>query len=103
MTAIVSGFEYGNKDSVSDQYANFGGQGQYNRVVKVNSSSTVVCTGSYFGPSAFIIENKTNVTLTPVTGNALATTGLIVGEIYPIGLRQVTIGATGVVYLLYKT
>ena len=79
-----------------------GNLGEYNRATKVASSTTFFATGSNEG-AGFLVENKTNVTIECSSGGTIAGTGLIVGDVYPIGVKRVTIGATGVAYVLHKS
>ena len=75
--------------------------GDYNRVTKVNSSTTVAFTGSKAG-AGFIVENVTNVTIHAAGGGTLPGSTLTADTLYPIGVNKVTIAATGVVYVLHR-
>jgi hypothetical protein len=76
-----------------------GNLGEFNSATKVLSNTSVAFSGSNEG-RAFLVENKSNVTIECSNGGTIAGTGLIVGEVYPIGVKKVTIAATGVVYVL---
>lgn len=76
-----------------------GNLGEYNSATKVLSNTSVAFSGSNEG-RAFLVENKSNVTIECSNGGTIAGTGLIAGEVYPIGVKKVTIAATGVVYVL---
>ena len=75
--------------------------GDYNGITKVNSSTTVDFSGSNAG-AGFIVENVTNVTIHGAGGGSLPGSTLLIDTLYPIGVKQVAIGATGVVYVLHK-
>ena len=76
-----------------------GNLGEFNSATKVLSNTSVAFSGSNEG-RAFLVENKSNVTIECSNGGTIAGTGLIAGEVYPIGVKKVTIAATGVVYVL---
>tara|TARA_Y100000592_G_scaffold83586_1_gene133553 strand:- start:384 stop:653 length:270 start_codon:yes stop_codon:yes gene_type:complete len=76
-----------------------GNLGEYNTATKVASNTSVAFSGSNEG-RAFLVENKSNVTIECSNGGTIAGTGLIAGEVYPIGVKKVTIASTGVVYVL---
>ena len=76
-----------------------GNLGDYNHAQKVASSTTVAFSGSNEG-RAFLVENKSNVTIHCSAGGTIDGTGLVAGTVYPIGVQKVTIGSTGVVYVL---
>ena len=76
-----------------------GNLGEYNSSTKVDSNTEVAFSGSSEG-RAFLVENKGNVTIHCSNGGTIAGTGLIAGEIYPIGVKKVTIANTGVIYVL---
>ena len=75
--------------------------GDYNRVTKVASSTTFHATGSNAG-AAFICEVVTNVVITAADGGTIPGTSLTADTLYPIGTRKVTIGASGIVYVLHR-
>jgi len=75
--------------------------GDYNGITKVNSSTTVDFTGSNAG-AGFIVEDVTNVTIHGSGGGTLPGTTLTADTLYPIGVKKVVIGATGVVYVLHR-
>ena len=75
--------------------------GDYNRITKVDSSTTFECTGSNVG-AAFICEVVTNVIIHAADGGIIPGTALTADALYPIGTRKVTIGASGVVYVLHR-
>ena len=76
-----------------------GNLGDYNHAQKVDSSTTVAFSGSNEG-RAFLVENKSNVTIECSGGGTIVGTGLTAGNLYEIGVKKVTIGSTGVVYVL---
>ena len=76
-----------------------GNLGTYNKSTKVLSNTTIAFSGSDEG-AAFLVENKSNVTIECSGGGTIAGTGLVAGTLYPIGVQKVTIAATGVVYVL---
>jgi len=76
-----------------------GNLGEYNSATKVLSNTSVAFSGSNEG-RAFLVENKSNVTIECSNGGTIAGTGLIAGEVYPIGVKKVTIAASGVIYVL---
>mgnify|MGYP003661650509 FL=1 len=73
--------------------------GVYNKSTKVAASTMMAFTGSNEG-RAFLIENKTNVTVECSNGGTILGTGLLAGTVYEIGVRKVANGADGVVYVL---
>jgi hypothetical protein len=75
--------------------------GDYNGITKVLSSTTVDFTGSNAG-AGFIVENTTNVVVHAAGGGTLPTAALNTKTLYPIGVKKVVIGGTGVVYVLHK-
>ena len=76
-----------------------GNLGEYNNIIKVNSSTTFEATGSNEA-SAFIVENATNVVVHASGGGTIPGSSVTAKEVIPIGVKRVVIGATGVVYLL---
>ena len=75
--------------------------GDYNKVTKVNSATTVAFSGSNAG-AGFIVENVTNVTIHAAMGGTLPGSALLIDTFYPIGVKKVVIAATGVVYVLHR-
>mgnify|MGYP003651233338 FL=1 len=75
--------------------------GDYNKVTEVASSTTFHATGSNSG-AGFIVENLTNVVIHCSSGGTLDSGQLSTKTLYPIGVRKVVIGATGVVYVLHR-
>ena len=73
----------------------------YSTTHAVGPSSTYNATGSNFKPSAFFIQAGSNYTLTPLDGGATLTTGLIVGQIYPIALKKI-VNTSGTTVVLLK-
>ena len=67
----------------------------------VSASTTYNSTGSNFRPTAFYVQAGTNYTLTPLDGGATLTTGLIVGQIYPIALKKI-VNVSGTTVVLLK-
>jgi len=76
--------------------------GDYNGSTKVNSSTTVNFTGSNAPGAGFIVEDRTNVTITTVDGGEIAGTAVNQKVFYPFGVKTVAIGATGIVYVLHR-
>ena len=75
--------------------------GDYNRVTKVPSSTTFHATGSNAG-AGFIVENLTNVVVHCAGGGTFPNTTLLVDTVYPIGVKKVVIGSSGVVHVLHR-
>ena len=75
--------------------------GDYNRVTPVASSTTFHATGSNAG-AGFIVENTTNVVIHCASGGTLGPNQLSTKTVYPIGVKKVVIGGTGVVYVLHR-
>ena len=76
-----------------------GNLGVYNKIIKVDSSTTFHAPGSNEA-SAFIVENATNVVVHASGGGTIPGSSVTAKEVVPIGVKKVVIGATGVVYLL---
>ncbi len=76
-----------------------GNGGKYNTSTKVASSTAVAFSGSNEG-RAFLVQNASNVTVECSGGGEIVGTGLTAGTLYEIGVQKVTIGNTGVVYVL---
>ena len=76
-----------------------GNLGVYNKIIKVDSSTTFQATGSNEA-SAFIVEDATNVVVHASGGGTIPGSSVTAKEVVPIGVKKVVIGATGVVYLL---
>ena len=76
--------------------------GEYNKITKVGSSTQADFTGSEAG-AAFICENVSNVVIQPMNGgDSIPGTSLTADTLYPIGVKQVVIGSSGVVYVLHR-
>ncbi|MBT6402440.1 hypothetical protein HOK09_03195 [Candidatus Woesearchaeota archaeon] len=75
--------------------------GDYNGITKVLSSTTVAFTGSNAG-AAFICEVVTNVVVHGSGGGTIPGTSLTADTLYPIGVKKVAIGASGIVYVLHR-
>ena len=75
--------------------------GDYNDVVRVGPNTTSYFTGSYAG-AGFIVENVTNVVITTAGGGTLPGSTLTADTLYPIGVKQVVNGASGIVYVLKR-
>jgi len=75
--------------------------GDYNRVTEVASSTTFHSTGSNAG-AGFIIEDVTNVVIHCTHGGVLSGDQCTVKVLYPIGVKKVVIGASGVVHVLHR-
>tara|TARA_Y100001938_G_C7763671_1_gene269785 strand:- start:227 stop:514 length:288 start_codon:yes stop_codon:yes gene_type:complete len=75
--------------------------GDYNRITKVASSTTFYATGSNAG-AGFICEVVTNVVIHGASGGTIPGTALTADTLYPIGVKKVTIGSSGIVYVLHR-
>ena len=75
--------------------------GEYNGVVRVASNTTVDFTGSAAG-AGFIVENVSNVVIHTPGGGTLPGSALTADTLYPIGVKQVAIGNSGIVYVLKR-
>ena len=75
--------------------------GDYNKVTEVTASTTFHATGSNSG-AGFIVENLTNVVIHCASGGTLDSGQLSTKTLYPIGVRKVVIGSTGVVHVLHR-
>jgi len=76
--------------------------GEYNKITKVASSTTVAFTGSN-AAAGFICENISNVSIEASNGgDVIPGTSLTADTLYPIGVRRVTIGSSGIVFVLHK-
>ena len=75
--------------------------GDYNKVTEVTASTTFHATGSNSG-AGFIVENLTNVVIHCASGGTLDSWQLSTKTLYPIGVRKVVIGSTGVVHVLHR-
>ena len=75
--------------------------GDYNRVTPVASSTTFYATGSNAG-AGFIIENVTNVVIHCAGGGTLNGDQCTVKVLYPIGVKKVVNGASGIVHVLHR-
>ena len=75
--------------------------GDYNRITKVPSSTTFHATGSNAG-AGFIVEVVTNVVIHASMGGTLPSSALLVDTVYPIGVKKVVIGASGIVHVLHR-
>ena len=75
--------------------------GDYNRVTKVNSSTTVAFSGSNAG-AGFIVEHVGNVTIHAAMGGSIPGTALLVDTVYPIGVKKVVICSSGIVHVLHR-
>ena len=76
-----------------------GNLGTYNNSTTVASSTTVAFSGSNEG-RAFLVGNASNVVIHCSNGGTIDADGLLAGTVYPIGVKKVAIGATGVIYVL---
>jgi hypothetical protein len=75
--------------------------GDYNGVTEVASSTTFYATGSNAG-AGFIVENTTNVVIHCASGGVLGPNQLNTKTVYPIGVKKVVIGASGIVHVLHR-
>ena len=76
-----------------------GNLGEYNKIIKVNSSTTFEATGSNEA-KAFILENVSNVVVHGSGGGQIPGTALSADTLYEIGVKKVVIGSSGIAYLL---
>jgi|TARA_R110000824_G_scaffold294275_1_gene482618 predicted ThiF/HesA family dinucleotide-utilizing enzyme len=75
--------------------------GDYNRITKVDSSTTFHATGSNAG-AGFIVEVVTNVVIHAAGGGTLPASAMLVDTVYPIGVKKVVIGSSGIVHVLHR-
>ena len=75
--------------------------GDYNRITKVDSSTTFHATGSNAG-AGFIVEVLTNVVIHAADGGTLPSSAMLVDTVYPIGVKKVVIGSSGIVHVLHR-
>ena len=80
-------------------YPQWNSPGEYNKITKVASSTTVAFTGSNAG-AGFIVEVVDNVVIHTPGGGTIPGTSLTADTLYPIGVSKVAIGNDGVVYVL---
>ena len=81
--------------------------GEYNSLTVVSGSTqspNFVFTGSATIPqgAGFIVEVVTNVVIQAADGGTIPGSALTADTLYPIGVRKVTIGASGIVYVLHR-
>ena len=67
----------------------------------INADGTSFLTGSNAG-AAFICEVVTNVVIHAANGGVIPGTSLTADTLYPIGMKKVVIGSSGVVYILHR-
>lgn len=75
--------------------------GDYNGVTEVAASTTFHATGSKAG-AGFIIENVTNVVIYCAGGGVLGGDQCTVKVLYPIGVKKVVNGSSGIVHVLHR-
>ena len=75
--------------------------GDYNGISRVAPNTTVAFTGSNAG-AGFIVEHVGNVVIHGSGGVTIPGTSLTADTLYPIGVKKVTIGASGIVYVLHR-
>ena len=75
--------------------------GDYNKITKVASNTTFHATGSSAG-AGFIVEVITNVVIHAAMGGTLPASTLLVDTVYPIGVKKVVIGSSGIVHVLHR-
>ena len=75
--------------------------GDYNIITKVLADTTVAFTGSNAG-AGFICEVVTNVVIHAASGGTLPSSALLVDTVYPIGVKKVVIGGSGIVHVLHR-
>ena len=76
--------------------------GDYNGVTEVAASTTINFSGSRSPGAGFIIENVTNVVIHCASGGVLGGDQCTVKVLYPIGVKKVVNGASGIVHVLHK-
>ena len=76
-----------------------GNLGDFNHSTTVASSTTVAFSGSNEG-RAFLVGNASNVVIHCSSGGTIGADGLVACTLYPIGVKKVVIGNTGVIYVL---
>ncbi len=77
--------------------------GDYNGSTKVDSNSQADFTGSNSPGAGFIVEDRTDVTITTVDGGEIAGTAINQKVFYPFGVKKVVIaGGSGIVYVLHR-
>ena len=75
--------------------------GDYNGVSREGPSTTFHATGSRAG-AGFIIENVTNVLIHCASGGSLNGDQCTVKVLYPIGVKKVVNGTSGIVHVLHR-
>ena len=75
--------------------------GEYNGISKVASSTTVAFSGSNAG-AGFIVEHVGNVTIHAAMGGSIPGSALLIDTVYPIGVKKVVIGGSGIVHVLHR-
>ena len=75
--------------------------GDYNGVTKVAASTTFHATGSKAG-AGFIVEVVTNVVIHAAGGGTLPGSTLTADTLYPIGVKKVVNGSSGIVHVLHR-
>ena len=76
--------------------------GDYNGVTEVGASTIVNFTGSRAPGAGFIIENVTNVVIHCASGGVLGGDQCTVKVLYPIGVKKVVNGSSGIVHVLHR-
>ena len=82
-------------------YPQWNSPGEYNKITKVAADTTVAFTGSNAG-AGFIVEVVTNVVIHAASGGTLPSSALLVDTVYPIGVKKVVIGSSGIVHVLHR-
>ena len=75
--------------------------GTYNKVTKVTANTAVDFTGSDAG-AGFIVEAVNNVVIHCAGGGVLGGDQCTVKVLYPIGVKKVVNGASGIVHVLHR-
>ena len=94
--ADVQGIGIGGRSKPTDRRL-----GEYNGITKVLADTTVAFTGSNAG-AGFIIENVTNVVIHCAAGGTLDGDQCTVKVLYPIGVKKVVNGSSGIVHVLHR-
>ena len=94
--AISEGVGIGGRSKPTDHQL-----GEYNGITKVAADTTVAFTGSNAG-AGFIVEVITNVVIHASMGGTLPASVLLVDTVYPIGVKKVVIGSSGIVHVLHR-
>ena len=76
--------------------------GDYNSVTNVPVNTTIDFTGSRATGTGLIPQVVTTVTCSLSGGGQLLGSGLKAGTFYPVGIKKVETGDTGIVHVLHR-